>query len=189
MDLSLFYFIHGLAGQSAWGDSLIVFFAEYYLYVVLLVFVGVALYQYSKVKVVSLFLKYGTALLGALIARFGVATFIRHFYHHERPYIAIAGLSHLLSDSAYSFPSGHTIFMFALAACTHFFNKKLAYYLYASGLVIGMARIAAGVHYPSDILGGIVIGMVTGAIVYLICSKIIYILRPPHHSQSVTPLQ
>ena len=154
MDLSLFFAVHSLAGMSGWGDTLIIFFAEWYLYIALAVFVFVAWREYRGG--VSLYTYVG-ALAAALVARFGLAEVIRHFYHHDRPYVAIAGLSHLLTDNAYSFPSGHTIFLFALGAAAHFFNKKLAYFLYASGLLIGLARVAAGVHYPSDILGGIVL--------------------------------
>jgi len=43
--------------------------------------------------------------------------------------------------------------------------------LYASGLLIGIARIAAGVHYPLDILGGIILGTLTGYIAYRFLGK------------------
>lgn len=169
MDLSLFYALHGLAGLSAWGDALILFFAKWCFYIVLAVF-AYALWRDYKGDINRLY-PYAVALAAALIARFGVAEIIRYFYHHDRPYVAIQGLSHLLTDNAYSFPSGHTIFMFALGAAAHFFNKKLAYFLYASGLVIGLARVAAGVHYPSDIAGGIIIGAAVGACVYLLAKR------------------
>src|SRR6185436_9228936 len=132
MDLTLFYFVHGFAGLSAWGDALIVFFAETYLYVVLLVFVFAALRAYMRTRQMFSIINYGIALAAAIVARLGVTEVIRHFYHNDRPYTAIAGLSHLINDTASSFPSGHTIFIFALAAAAHFFNKKLAYFLYAS---------------------------------------------------------
>lgn len=169
MDLSLFYALHSLAGLSIWGDALIVFFARWYFYIVLAVFVYAAWQGYRGIA--SNLYNYAVALIAALIARFGVAEIIRYFYHHDRPYVAIAGLPHLLTDNAYSFPSGHTIFLFALGAVSHFFNKKLAYFLYVSGLVIGLARVAAGVHYPSDIVGGIIIGAATGVCVYLLAER------------------
>ena len=108
---------------------------------------------------------YFVAILSASVARFGVGSLIRFFYHHPRPFITLS-LAHLINDNTYSFPSGHTIFMFGLATATYFFNKKLAYFLYASGLVIGLARIVGGIHYPSDILGGIMLGILIGFIVY-----------------------
>lgn len=170
MDLSLFYAIHSLAGVSAWGDLLIVFFAKYYLYVVLAVFAYAAWSAYGQARERVWLWKYGIALAAAFFARFGLAEVIRYFYHHERPFVAL-GVSHLITDTAYSFPSGHAIFIFALGAATHFFNKKLAYFLYASGLLIGIARIAGGVHYPSDILGGAVLGLITGAVVCWVAKR------------------
>jgi undecaprenyl-diphosphatase len=64
------------------------------------------------------------------------------------------------------------MFVFSLATSIYFFgNKKVAVMLYASGLLIGIARIAAGVHYPLDILGGIILGTLTGYIAYRFLGK------------------
>jgi undecaprenyl-diphosphatase len=61
--------------------------------------------------------------------------------------------------------------MFALATATYYFNKKLAYFLFASGLVIGLARVAGGVHYPSDVLGGIFLGILTVFIINFVLKR------------------
>lgn len=168
MDLALFNALHGLSGLSPWGDALIVFFAEWYLYVVLLV-VAYAAWRDWKLTPRALN-AYGAAVSAALVARFAVAELIRHWYPHDRPYITL-GVSHLINDTASSFPSGHTIFVFALAAAANFINVRLALFLYVSGFIIGAARVAAGVHYPSDIAGGIILGVVTGAGIALLVKK------------------
>ena len=165
LDTSLFYSIHSLAGQSATGDFLIIFFGEYFIYVVFVIFALVALRAYKKEKNVSALMPYLGAIIAATVARYGVTPAIRFFYHHLRPFVALS-TSHLLTDNSYSFPSGHTITMFALATAVYFFNKKFSYFLFAAGLIIGIARIAGGVHYPSDIVGGIVLGIVTSSILY-----------------------
>lgn len=162
MDLSVFYAIHSIAGVSPALDAVILFFAKWHLYVVLGVFAYVGWSNYHRTASIY---PYITALLAGVIARGGLTELIRYFYHHDRPFVAL-NISHLLTDDAYSFPSGHTIFLFALGAATYFFNKKLAYFIFASGLVIGLARVAAGVHYPSDILGGAVLGIFVGVCVY-----------------------
>ena len=159
-DTSLFYSIHSLAGHGIVGDFLIVFFGEYFIYVMFAVFAYVAYRAYKKEKNIRAFLPYFGALIAAGSARFLVTPIIRFFYHHPRPFIAFS-TSHLLTDTSYSFPSGHTITMFALATAAYFFNKRLAYILGIAGLLIGIARIAGGVHYPSDILGGSVLGVAT----------------------------
>ena len=157
--------------MSRLGDLLIVFFGDWYLYIVLLIFGYSAAREYQKGSMAAMY-SYLTALIAALVARFGVAEVIRIFYHRPRPFLAL-GVSHLINDSSYSFPSGHTILIFALGVATHFFNKRLAYFLYISGVVIGIARVMGGVHYPSDILGGIILGLITGVAVYSIARTVL----------------
>ncbi len=163
-DLSLFYAIFGLSGRNTGLDWLIVLTAEYLLYPLLLVVAYLAYREWRAGRLHRVY-DYCVAVVGALFARFGVAEIIRLFYHRPRPYVALH-LPHLLSDTSYSFPSGHTIFLFALATGVYGTNRKLAYWLYASGVLIGAARVAAGVHYPSDILGGAILGVCTGYAVY-----------------------
>ena len=162
IDQSLFWGIYNLAGKSAGWDFLIVFFGEYFFYIVLAVFAYFAYCAHKRGGAAQIKL-YGWAIISAPIARFGVAEIIRLFYYRLRPYAELS-LPHLIADSAYSFPSGHTIFMFALATTTYFFNKKLAYFLFAAGILIGLARVAGAVHYPSDILGGAVLGILTALV-------------------------
>ncbi len=161
MDQSLFNALYQLSGQSLLGDWLIVFLGKYLLYVLLAVVAAFAVREWLRGgERVNLYY-YAVALLGALIARFGVAEFVRYWYPHERPFVAL-GLPTLITDHASSFPSGHTIFIFALATGLFFVHRKLAYGLYAAGVLVGLARIAAGVHWPSDIVGGAVLGIMCG---------------------------
>jgi undecaprenyl-diphosphatase len=160
LDMSLFYTLHNLAGHAAWLDWLIVVVGEYLVYAVLL-FVALCMFREWHQRRYKRLWGYVAAVLAAFVARYGVTEIIRHFYHHERPYIAF-NIPHLLTDTLYSFPSGHTIFMFALATGIYRINKRLAWCLYGLGLLIGVARVAGGIHYPSDILGGAVLGIAVG---------------------------
>lgn len=159
-NLSLFYAIYSLAGRSAWLDTAILVIGQYFLYPIIL---AVAFFAYREWHAGRMHAMWGyvAAVLGALVARFGVATLIRMFYEHPRPFIAL-DIPHILTDTSNSFPSGHTIFIFALAAGVYRINKTFAYWLGALGLLIGLARVAGGVHYPFDILSGIVLGILTG---------------------------
>ncbi|MDB5188094.1 MAG: hypothetical protein JWO50_614 [Candidatus Kaiserbacteria bacterium] len=164
IDLSLFYSLHNLAGQSKFMDYVIVFFGQYalYLYILCLAYV---LYRHYSSKGTGDIVLYILAIISALFARFGVASLVRYFYHHARPYTALQ-IPHLLTDTSSSFPSGHTIFFFALATGLLFVNKHLAYATYALGLIVGIARVMGGVHYPSDIAGGIILGLISGYLVF-----------------------
>lgn len=175
-DISLFHLINSAIGRSVLFDGIILFFAIYFIVVALAVFCVAAIR--SRARDSKSILLYVVAMFSAFFARFGVASGIRFFYHRPRPFLALDA-PHLFTDSAFAFPSGHTIFLFALAAATYSFNKKLGLGIGISGILVGVARVAAGVHYPSDILGGAVLGIIVGAVLQRI------ILRVPHFKRAI----
>lgn len=59
-----------------------------------------------------------------------------------------------------SFPSGHTITVFALAWTLGLFLPKLRPYLFALACLVGVSRIMVGAHYPSDVMAGALVGVV-----------------------------
>lgn len=157
VNTSLFLFINNFAGRWGWLDSLMVFCAEYLMYVMIFVVLVYAIWNYKKYRDMALI-----AIGSAIVARFGVAEFIRHFYLHARPYWVLTNVHLLLArETESSFPSGHTIFMFALATGVYQYNKKAGWWFYASALLIGFARVFAGVHWPYDIVAGAVLGVLT----------------------------
>lgn len=164
LDTSLFFAIYSLAGRGIVGDFLIVFFGQYFIFIVFIIFIYIAYLAYKKQRNISELKPYIGALVASVVA-YGVVDIVRLFYHHARPFIAF-NIPHLLTDKAYSFPSAHTAVLFALATATYFFNKKFAYFIFAAGIIVGIARIAGGVHYPSDILGGVIFGIATSGILY-----------------------
>lgn len=135
-------------------DSIIIFFAEYFPYIVAGGFIVYALAR-SKWR----FLIEG--FLAGFLARGGVEL-IRLFVHRPRPFVADPSLIPLISESSYSFPSGHTAFFFALATIVYAHNKRVGYWFFAASAAIGLARVLAGVHYMSDILGGALLGIAVG---------------------------
>lgn len=82
-------------------------------------------------------------------------------------------VTQLINESGYSFPSGHAAFYFALSMAVYLYNKKLGVILFVVSLIMGIARIYAGVHWPSDILGGIVVGVITALVVNFAARKFI----------------
>jgi undecaprenyl-diphosphatase len=64
-----------------------------------------------------------------------------------------------------SFPSRHVASAFAMSLAVSDSSAKLALGFAAIGASLGAARVAAGVHYPSDVLGGAVLGTLIGRIV------------------------
>lgn len=68
----------------------------------------------------------------------------------------------------FSFPSGHTLSSFEAATVLMFANKKMGIPALFLAIVMAASRLYLYVHYPTDILGGIVLGIMIGCLtVYL----------------------
>jgi undecaprenyl-diphosphatase len=79
-----------------------------------------------------------------------------------RPFEVLTGLNLLLKADGSSFPSGHTAMAFMAQTLLSYSFKKWRIALIIFALLVGFSRIYAGVHYPLDVLGGIVVGIGVG---------------------------
>ena len=174
MDNFLFASIYNVAFKGVWADALIILFAAYWEMVVAAVLL---MYLWSpQLKRVDLKVrakKVGWAMFSAIVAKFGVAGLIRFLYPIERPFAA-NGLDALINQNPLepSFPSGHATFFMALAV--YFIlvgNKKLGWFILVSALAISVARVAAGVHWPSDIVAGWLTGAAISFVVFKIANR------------------
>jgi|SRR3989344_4988845 len=162
-DAQLTLLFNSVAGQSPFLDGAIVFFASYLGYLLVPLFL-ILLYfsQYQRREKLEIFL---TVVLSTLIARAGVTELVRFFYHRPRPFSELP-VNELFTDSAWSFPSGHATFFFALAMAIYLYNKQWGIGFFIVAALITINRIIAGVHYPSDIVGGVLIGIAVASAVF-----------------------
>jgi len=156
-DLQLFNLIHGWSNFSSLINVIGVFFAQYLAYILILA-LGVFILKQKGVKEKITFFLY--FLFGGLVSRFIFVSLLRYFIHRPRPFEAL-GFAPLISENGWAFPSGHVSFFFALSFILLAFNKKWGIYFLAFDLLMGIARVFVGVHWPTDILGGIVVGYFT----------------------------
>ena len=157
LDTQALYLFSDLAGQSPFLDGIIVFLASYLAYILIVLFLALLFFsQYSRREKFEILL---VTALSTLIARFGITEFIRLFYHRPRPF-SVLPVHQLLTDSAWSFPSGHATFFFAMATAVYLYHKKWGIGFFIAAILIAVGRVAAGVHYPSDIIGGALIGII-----------------------------
>ena len=166
-DANVFGAINGLANHSRVIDLIGIFLADYLPYFLVLLLASFLFWpKKDKTKNRAMIL---LSIAAALIARFMVKTIILFFYDRPRPYMELTSVHKLISVSAVenlqSFPSGHAIFFFALSTVIYSFNKKLGIFFLAFSTLMSIARIFVGVHWPSDILAGAILGTIIGVII------------------------
>jgi undecaprenyl-diphosphatase len=114
------------------------------------------LYGTQGVRVALVMLATGAA--GLAVYKLLKRTFVR-----ERPFIRHAGISLAQAPlDRYSFPSGHTLHAVAFTwqACAAF--PELGFVLVPLALAIATSRVVLGLHYPTDVLVGALLGALSG---------------------------
>ncbi len=168
LDIKLLYFLNNFAGKSQIFDTLTVFLASYLQYFLVAAFL-LLLYFSAYPRREKLYL-FWTTILSIIVARLGITEIIRLFYHRPRPFVTLQ-VHQLLSENEWSFPSGHSAFFFAMATAIYCYNKKWGIGFFIAAILMNTSRIVAGVHYPSDILGGMIVGIVVAYTVFHIVER------------------
>ncbi len=110
--------------------------------------------------------KAGIAMLIALAAGFLICNLmLKPIVARVRPF-DIAGFGELLIKAPrdFSFPSGHTTASFAAASALLFIKNRVWVFAMIFAALMAFSRMYLYVHFPTDILGGIVIGFICGYI-------------------------
>jgi undecaprenyl-diphosphatase len=161
LDLYLFNLLNHFAGKNVFLDNTAVFFADYFQYVVTAFFIFIALKNFRKNLEMII-----VAFSAIFLSRIVITEAMRHFFFRLRPFVenqAVVLINQ--SPKEASLPSGHAALFFALATAVYFYNKKAGIWFLVGSFLIGLARIYVGVHWPSDVLAGAVIGIFSGWLV------------------------
>ena len=167
MDAFLFKKINNIALENFYLDSAGVFLAHYLPFILVAFLLIFLLLNFNKRWRVFLM-----AFSAAFLSR-GITEIIRILWERPRPFVE--NNVNLLVDQlkSNSFPSAHTSFFFALSAVIFSYNKKLGLFFFLCSFAIAISRIYSGVHWPSDILGGFLVGVLSAFIVIVIFNNFI----------------
>lgn len=162
-----YHLLNSLAGQNFLLNQLIIFFANYSLelYMVLFVIAWFCLPKKEAASRHALIIMVLSGALGLIIN-----ALISSFWFRPRPFTVLpkGTFTQLIPHSAdASFPSDHTTGSFGFASGSWGKNEKWVQISFTVlAFLTAVSRICAGVHWPSDVIAGIVIGTFSGRIMW-----------------------
>jgi len=109
----------------------------------------------------------GTRALIALTISHLIAQALKKTVTRERPKDVLTDINTFkIPLDRYSFPSGHTTAVFAIATTVSLYMPVLAIFILPLALLVGLSRIYLGVHYPSDVIVGMAIAVATSMVFF-----------------------
>ena len=160
LDSYLFGGINQFAGEYLWLDALGIFFAQYFEYILifcLILFLFKNFRKYARMLIESFF--------AAVLAKEIFVDIIRQLTPRTRPFVENHVKLLIEHPITAAFPSAHAAFYFAIATIVYLYNKKAGILFLISASLIAIARVFTGVHWPSDILVGSLLGIISALIV------------------------
>lgn len=95
---------------------------------------------------------------------------LKNIFARPRPFTRFDVDLLISPPHSYSFPSGHTASSFTAAFVIYLYEKKLGIYAIILASFIGFSRIYLFCHYPSDVLGGIILAALIAAFTIYACN-------------------
>jgi len=92
---------------------------------------------------------------------------VKKTYPRKRPYMVLKDAQYPFNPlQDHSFPSGHTTAIFSVVIPFILYAPILACLLLPLAFLVGMSRIYLGLHYPSDVIAGGILGSLCGSLCY-----------------------
>jgi undecaprenyl-diphosphatase len=167
VDFSLYQSLNGLADRSDAFEDVMRFLSldAQFIFLALL-----ATLFFARGKWASRNGRHGVAAAGfsALLA-LGAAQVISHAWERTRPFIAHPKDAHLFIPGSRdaSFPSDHATAAFAIAVSIWLRHRRAGWLALGLATLVSVSRVAVGTHYPTDVLGGAVLGTVAAVVLWL----------------------
>ena len=99
--------------------------------------------------------------------------FLKELFGRIRPCHVLDDINLLINcGGGKSFPSSHAANMYAVAVILSFYFRQYRYVYFFLAAAIAFSRIYVGVHYPFDVMGGAVVGLITGNVILLVFNNI-----------------
>ena len=169
LDQELFFLINQKLANPVF-DVIMPFITteENFIIPLILLFLGLLVFGGRRGRIVAMLLLF-TVLLSDQLS----SSVLKPLFGRIRPCNALEGVRLLDRCShSYSFPSSHATNSFAAATVFSAIYRKYRRYLFAIAALVAYSRPYVGVHYPSDVIFGAVLGILCGYFVLLLYGKL-----------------
>lgn len=165
MNEFLFRAVNAIILRSDIVDAVVSFAAQQAALFVVLALFGYAVREIWKgknAKERSVLFEKWALVFGSGVLAWIIAGIVKDLVASPRPFIELRDANLLFPHGDHdSFPSGHATFLFSLWWALRLvrFPRRLAVFFFSGAVLVGLARVAAGIHWPLDILGGALLGV------------------------------
>lgn len=169
INFAIYHLINQYAGLNQIIDNLAIITAKYMPVIIILGLVYLWFKNVNRSRDIVLFGVYA-AILGLAINYI-----IGLVYFHPRPFMIHLGTLLFQYPAETSFPSDHATLMFSLALMLIYFKEtRVAGFIFLIlGFIGAFARIFSGVHFPLDILGSLLVSIISTIIIFQFKDKFI----------------
>jgi undecaprenyl-diphosphatase len=159
LDLAAFHALNAVAGRSVAVDAVFIYGAKYLILLLAALLVHYVAVSWKTIQFEKRIENVSCAILAAVFGFLG-ERLIGFLWFRPRPFVMLDDVLKLIEKSPLerSFPSGHATVAFALAFVILLRDRKRGWPLFCLASFIGLSRVVVGVHYPSDILAGALLG-------------------------------
>lgn len=162
LDQSWLVALNNFGSSSKFTRLIFKISGEYLIYIFPIILIVLWFWQQSAKKVAL------RAALAGIIAWLLISRIIGILVARPRPFESGQIKELFFHRPTYSFPSDHAAFLFAVSLSFWLSGyKKLSIFSFILAIIISFARIAAGIHYPLDIIVGAVLGIIVAWLVWI----------------------
>ena len=174
LDITLFYFLN-VSMQNVFFDWLMPFITNrYHWYPVWIVLAVLLLWKGGNKGRWAVLLIIPVIFLSDQIS----SHVLKSLFGRLRPCMVLSDI-HLIGNkkTSYSFPSSHAANFFAAAVFFNYFYPRYRWWYFITACLVSYSRIYIGIHYPSDVIAGGIVGVLCAYFVILIwqyCRKVYF---------------
>jgi undecaprenyl-diphosphatase len=165
VDFKLFQMINNLAEVYTFLNPVMRFLAEGAQY---LFYLGILIYWFTRTQQNRRMIM--EALISACIS-LGFGGILANLFYRDRPFVTHNVIQLINHPANASFPSDHATAAFVIATSIWLFRRKDGLLWIIAAGCISFSRIWTGVHYPSDIIAGALIGITSAVVVHRVLAR------------------